>query len=350
MLGPVQGLNFRTSNHDHGSSRLSSLIGVLQNANLPGPMIMISERKYLGQGAQFAVYKQTMIWTEGPSMMHRVVALKQPKFDLDLTKTRVNLADKASADHIDDIIIEVKALTTPLLQRHRNIVRLLSWSFDSWAFHRPISLIVELAESDLAQCLSREGETVSPWQRYTICADVAAGVDAIHECEMVHGDLKPSNVLLFRREDGLFEAKLADFGLSVGFGGLTQRDHKVRLGGTPGWQAPEVERGELLGLEELQRADIFSFGLLTWSVFFSDGKPPSTTAKDQSAVWLPMGDTQEWIAGFPERARDTVSKLLPVTTDALKDEAMKRPRRLGDRLGFDAFVTTTRGSVQETTE
>jgi serine/threonine protein kinase len=46
-----------------------------------------------------------------------------------------------------------------------------------------------------------------------ILVDVAEGLCYLHESGVVHGDLKPGNVLLKAASQGRLTAKLADFGL-----------------------------------------------------------------------------------------------------------------------------------------
>lgn len=316
-----------------GLPHLLTLIRLLEDAKLPGPMLMMADRSSIGQGAQFAVYKQTLMMGKG-LVAYDVVAVKQPKFDFNWTNTGVDLSDDASKNNVKNVIIEVKALTTPALARHPNIVRLLSWSFDGDSWHRPITLILELGNSDLLELLAKVrggAETISPSQLYTICSDVASGLDAIHDCEMIHGDLKPSNVLIFQDRNGLV-AKLADFGLAVGLGSLAQKEHKTRLHGTPGWQAPEVERGHLMAYEELQRADVYSFGLLAWSVILRDGMPPRR---------IPDEQIPECLSRHTQRlalSRDLNSVLTEVITEALQSEPERRPHRPGSRLTSDLHI------------
>lgn len=66
---------------------------------------------------------------------------------------------------------------------------------------------------------------VSHWDvRHHIALDVAAGVEALHSSEIIHGDIKPANVLTFRQDNPSvpFLAKLSDFGVCI-----DMSDHKI---------------------------------------------------------------------------------------------------------------------------
>lgn len=247
---------------------LETVVNALQQSGLPGPLILINDREYLGQGNQFIVYKQRMAVAEYDNFATREIAVKKPKFDLH-PDTKLSLSDEAARKHLSDIFLEVHSLTIPTLRSHPNIARLFGWSTEAYSFHGPPLLIMELAESDLLSWLS--SCNISEDAKHCICCDVGAGLDALHDNGLVHGDLKPENVLMFRSR-GRITAKLADFGLSLNATDASQ--HDTMLGGTRGWMAPEVERGEALEPLTLLRADNYSFGLLAWSIALHSGTTP----------------------------------------------------------------------------
>jgi serine/threonine protein kinase len=90
-------------------------------------------------------------------------------------------------------------------------------------------------------------------------AEIADGLSCLHSKEIVHGDLKPSNVLLHHNT-----AKLCDFGcarsMAVGF------DASVGLG-TIGYMSLEMMQPELnSGSTMSDKVDIFAFGSTCWSM------------------------------------------------------------------------------------
>ncbi|KAI0189848.1 hypothetical protein F4808DRAFT_467201 [Astrocystis sublimbata] len=226
--------------------------------------------KYLGQGSQFIVHKATMMQSKRRTYS-RLVAVKQPKFELNPDEA-LSMADIDAQKQLYDLLLEIRALAVPSLLAHPNIARILYWSWNSSLVHAPMNLVMELASSDLANYIEARGKGMSMSQKNSLCSDVAQGLDAIHQCQLVHGDLKPANILIFEGEDPVATAKLADFGLSVEE--LEPGGTGIRLGGTEGWQAPEVVDGLPLPREKLHKTDNFSFGLVIWSIFLGSGKPP----------------------------------------------------------------------------
>lgn len=99
-----------------------------------------------------------------------------------------------------------------------------------------------------------------------VVRQVASGMAAAHEEGIVHGDLKPANIMLLA--DG--SAKIMDFGLARREYLLTSGDDTASLGladegnvsGTPNYMSPEQTRGE----PATREGDVFSLGLITYEV------------------------------------------------------------------------------------
>ncbi|GMI99055.1 hypothetical protein like AT2G45590 [Hibiscus trionum] len=104
------------------------------------------------------------------------------------------------------------SLTRALVSPH--IVPLIGFSSDSRK--RRFVLVYELMENRSVQdaLLDKKCEELMSWsRRFRVVYDVAKGLEYLHHrCDppIIHGDIKPSNILL----DGEFKAKIGDFGLA----------------------------------------------------------------------------------------------------------------------------------------
>jgi len=113
---------------------------------------------------------------------------------------------------------------------------------------------------DLAAVLS-DGP-LAPDRALSIVSQIAGALDAAHDGGLVHGDVKPSNVLVApgAGRDGEDHVYLADFGLSRRLATVEAADADNRLLGTLGYVAPEQIRGD--GVDG--RADVYSLGCVLY--------------------------------------------------------------------------------------
>jgi tetratricopeptide (TPR) repeat protein len=88
-----------------------------------------------------------------------------------------------------------------------------------------------------------------------------------------HRDLKPANILITAERT----ARVSDFGLAaVGSPPTTER-----AGGTLGYSAPELYRGEPGDV----RSDVYSFGLVLWQMATGSQETPFCACRDEEAVY-----------------------------------------------------------------
>jgi len=88
-------------------------------------------------------------------------------------------------------------------------------------------------------------------------AQVSSALQHCHQRKVVHLDVKPSNILV--TSGGV--CKLGDFGCSVGLAS-NGKGPAVELTGTPGYQAPELLKGEAPS----RACDVYSLGILLWQL------------------------------------------------------------------------------------
>ena len=119
-------------------------------------------------------------------------------------------------------------------------------------------LVTELIpHGDLRRFLDKEPKPLPLALALEIGLGVAKGLRAIHEQGIVHGDLKPGNVLMDRKDER-WVPKIADFGLAQSLVTI-----KVADFATCGYAAPEQVDLTWEGLPGPE-TDIFAFGMMLY--------------------------------------------------------------------------------------
>ncbi|PMD20714.1 kinase-like protein [Hyaloscypha hepaticicola] len=108
--------------------------------------------------------------------------------------------------------------------------------------------------------------------RLDLCIDIGIAILYMHTSllnkDIIHGDIKPQNLIIFDGEDGYYVAKVTDFGYSTIFRG----NDLIEMPRSVPWNAPEHH---YRGFEciDAMRMDVYSFGLVSlWLLFFNSEK------------------------------------------------------------------------------
>ncbi|KAK6362265.1 hypothetical protein TWF730_005961 [Orbilia blumenaviensis] len=253
---------------------------------------MSGDDKFIGEGGQFSVHE--CLWLIMPGMFgdfasSEKAVVKKPKWLIGKGE-EFDLNNEGHAQRIHDVVLEILALCHENLSCHRNIVKLIGWARDQAWNDAPV-LIFERAEGNLESFLKDDNATLDEMDRYHFCLDIAEGLFALHEVGIAHGDLKPSNVLIFKEnkhDHFRYVAKLADFGLSVDENTATNAQKRILRGWTPGWIAPEIEEysehREIATMDiDFKAADVYALGLVIWSVLLLKGTIPRLEPTDDPA-------------------------------------------------------------------
>eukprot|EP01060_Flectonema_neradi_P014924 TRINITY_DN21617_c0_g1_i1.p1 TRINITY_DN21617_c0_g1~~TRINITY_DN21617_c0_g1_i1.p1 ORF type:complete len:1003 (+),score=226.82 TRINITY_DN21617_c0_g1_i1:805-3813(+) len=126
------------------------------------------------------------------------------------------------------------------------------------------------AEGSLKDWLNNR-DTVSCKENCQLMLQLIEGLLHLHQNEVLHRDMKPSNVLVDRSPKGKMILKICDFGLSVikrsdwePLGSVLQEDrHTTGVAGTPLYASPEQQNNGTYG----RYSDIYSLGAIFFELF-----------------------------------------------------------------------------------
>jgi serine/threonine protein kinase len=162
------------------------------------------------------------------------------------------------------VLLEIKVLLHLNSLQHRNIVRLLGYGWDDG----PVPYLV-LEYADLGSLDEFLQGNKQPWaEKDRVAIGLASALEMLHACEVIHGDIKLGNILVFANRKRGFDAKLADFGFSCSTA-LGQRTFR----GTRVFNAPEIRCQTALvdDVSVYEKADVYSYGLALWEIL-NDGR------------------------------------------------------------------------------
>src|SRR5208282_5058382 len=130
---------------------------------------------------------------------------------------------------------------------------------------------MEFVEGETLENLIRRSGPLEAKLALEIATQVAAGLAAVHEQNLVHRDIKPTNIMVRLKEEQGVTAKIIDLGLaktldeSASEAGLSSPGAFV---GTPEFASPE--QFGVVGVDI--RSDLYSLGVTLWEMV--TGHPP----------------------------------------------------------------------------
>jgi eukaryotic-like serine/threonine-protein kinase len=175
-------------------------------------------------------------------------------------------------------------------------------------FEGRMYLVTELVEgTSLDQVMSANRKGLDPHRACLIARDVARALCDLHECGIVHRDIKPGNVLL--PKDRPQSARLIDFGLAyaTGDGWAQQSPDLTKEGDAPGtllYMSPQ----QLAHKRPAPSMDIYSLGVMMYEMFA--GNPPYHRSPTADLIAKKCDAT---------RMPFTLSKMCPVLDRRLAD-------------------------------
>jgi serine/threonine-protein kinase len=168
-----------------------------------------------------------------------------------------------------------------------------------------------------------------------IARQIARGLSAAHQRQIVHRDVKPANIVVL--PDGT--VKLLDFGLAKMIGATSL----TRLGaspGTPAYKSPEQTRGEKVD----RRSDLWALGVVLYEML--TGRQPFRGEYEQAVIYSILNETPKPLGPeLPPELSEVIDRALKkdpagryATAEELKEDleviplgevsaSRKRPRR-----------------------
>ena len=189
----------------------------------------------LGQGAMGVVYKAR------DPLIDRVVAIKT---------INLSMAMDEKEEYEGRFYQEAKAAGR---LNHPNIVTI----YDVGKSGNVAYIAMEFLEGRELRDIMNDGALLPVDQVLHTVAQVAQGLAYAHEHDIVHRDVKPSNIMVIR--DG--HVKITDFGIAH-MASSSVRTQTGMVLGSPKYMSPEQVMGKAID----QRSDIFSLGVMLYEM------------------------------------------------------------------------------------
>jgi len=180
----------------------------------------------------------------------------------------------SNADHIERLktkfLLEAKLWSR---LEHPNITPFYGICFDLGPPSAPCLIYPYFKNGNVAKYLEKNSNV----NRVKLVSQVVAGLEYLHNHNIIHGDIKASNVLV----NDEHEVRIADFGLSriLGEPGFTTKS----VGGTYRWMAPELlAPGEESVPQVTMASDVWAFGMTVIEIL--TGRLPFVQFKYHLAV------------------------------------------------------------------
>ena len=185
--------------------------------------------------------------------------------------------------------------------------------------HANICTVYEIGETDEAQLFIAmayyDGETLKKKieqgalkidEVIDLAIQIAQGLAAAHEADIIHRDIKPANVMLTNKD----VAKIVDFGLAKAAGQTMLTKEGITLG-TIAYMSPEQTHGAELD----HRSDIWSLGVIYYEML--TGELPFKGHYDQAVVYSIMNEE-------PQPMTDLREDVSPVMVNIVNKALAKR--------------------------
>jgi WD40 repeat protein/serine/threonine protein kinase len=214
--------------------------------------------------------------------------------------------------------------------RHPNVASV----FHLGRSHGNYFYAMEYVEGETLGCLIKRSGRLEVHLALEIAAQIAAGLAAVHKQNLVHRDIKPTNIMVHLQEGSGVAAKIIDLGLAKAINESPSETAITTSGafaGTPEFASPEQFAGTGLDI----RSDLYSLGITLWEMLAGQtpfkGLPAEIMYQHQYAP-LPV----EQLKGVPQPVILLLELLLqkdPARRFQSPDELLKLMPTIRDAVG-----------------
>ena len=122
-----------------------------------------------------------------------------------------------------------------------------------------VIIVTPLAQGDLNSFTANKVLSEANCSR--LCHQLLVGLDYLHSLNLVHGDIKPQNVLVFLSQSGKYTAKFCDFGFTEKLNADCLIPYQG-MRGSLGYFSPEQLHRQAYG----QPVDMFALGVMMFTL------------------------------------------------------------------------------------
>lgn len=185
---------------------------------------------------------------------------------------------------------------------HRNVVQVHSIGVEKGQPY----IVMELVSGGRVDQMIKKEVPGDERRLLEVAADAARGLEAAANAGMIHGDVKPANILLDQQGQG----KIVDFGLAR----FTDTQVEGKIYGTPFYLPPELLEGRVADL----RSDMYSLGASFFHAL--SGRPPfrAKTVKEIVRMRLrePAPNLRQFVPGIHPATAAVIARVLEKDPDA----------------------------------
>ena len=238
----------------------------------------------LGQGGFGAVYKAF------DEVLSRDVAIKL-----------LNLANENQEEMVQRFQVESRVASR---LEHQNILRVYDFGRDE---NGRCFLVSELLKGDSLHATLKAKEPLSLSLTLDILYQVGSALEAAHEQNTVHRDIKPPNIFLNQPMRGASFVKLLDFGIAKVIGGNESLTVTGQIMGTPHYMSPE----QIVNIKLVDhRSDIYSLGIVFYQMLMGivpfDDESYFTIMKKQMQSPMPSLKLPHYPADLTKKLSDII--------------------------------------------